>query len=290
MLGEGPWEEGEDVDDMWLKMATCVRKVASEVFDMSRGGKQGGKDTWWWNDEVQRAIKEKKQCYKLLHLDKNTANIEGYKLAKRAAKRAVSVAKGKAYDDLYQWLGMKEGEKDIYSIAKIRERKTRDVNQIKCIKDGTDRLLVKDEEIKGRWREYFDKLFNGEKEGPILELDDSFDDTNRCFVRRIQEAEIGEALKRMKGGKAMGPDGIPIEVWTCLGDRAIVWLTNLFNLIFRSNKMPEEWMRSILVPIFKNKGDIQSCTNYRGIKLMSHMMKLWERVIEHRLRRVTSVT
>ena len=26
MLGEGPWEEGEDADDMWLKMATCVRK------------------------------------------------------------------------------------------------------------------------------------------------------------------------------------------------------------------------------------------------------------------------
>ena len=39
MLGEGPWEEGEDTDDMWLKMATCVRKVASEVFGVSRGGK-----------------------------------------------------------------------------------------------------------------------------------------------------------------------------------------------------------------------------------------------------------
>ena len=63
-----------------------------------------------------------------------------------------------------------------------------------------------------------------------------------------------------------------------------------FNLIFRSNKMPEEWRRSILVSIFKNKGDVQSCTNYCGIKLMSHTMKLWERVIEHRLRRVTSVT
>jgi len=94
----------------------------------------------------------------------------------------------------------------------------------------------------------------------------------------------------MKGGKAMGPDGIPIEVWRCLGARATVWLTKLFNLIFRSNKMPEEWRRSILVPIFKNKGDVQSCTNYHGIKLMSHTMKLWERVIEHRLRGVTSVT
>ncbi|CAN6336649.1 unnamed protein product [Urochloa humidicola] len=175
-------------------------------------------------------------------------------------------------------------------MARIRERKTRDINQIKCIKDGTDRVLVKDEEIKDRWREYFDKLFNGKNEGPTLELDDSFDDTNRRFVRRIQEAEIEEALKRMKGGKAMGPDGIPIEVWRCLGVRAIVWLTKLFNLIFRANKMPEEWRRSILVPIFKNKGDVQSCTNYRGIKLMSHTMKLWERVIEHRLRRVTSVT
>jgi hypothetical protein len=115
-------------------------------------------------------------------------------------------------------------------MARIRERKTRYINQIKCIKE--DRLLVKDEEIKDRWREYFDKLFNGENEGPALGLDDSFDDTNRCFFRRIQEAEIRETLKRMKEGKAMGPDGIPIEVWRCLGARAIVWLTKLFNLIF----------------------------------------------------------
>jgi hypothetical protein len=45
MLGEGPWEEGADVDDMWLKMATCVRKVASEVFGVSRGGRQEVKET-----------------------------------------------------------------------------------------------------------------------------------------------------------------------------------------------------------------------------------------------------
>jgi hypothetical protein len=48
MLGEGPWEEGEDAS---------VRKVAAEVFDVSKGGKQEAKDTWWWNEEVQKAIK-----------------------------------------------------------------------------------------------------------------------------------------------------------------------------------------------------------------------------------------
>ena len=48
--------------------------------------------------------------------------------------------------------------------------------------------------------------------------------------------------------------------------------------------MPEEWRDSILIPIFKNKGDVQSCSNSRGIQLISHSMKLWERVVERRLR------
>jgi hypothetical protein len=113
---------------------------------------------------------------------------------------------------------------------------------------------------------------------------------NSCVGFKNLESEVKDALKRMKGGKAMGPDGIPIEVWRNLGDVVIVWLTKLFNFIFRLNKMPDEWRRSILIPIFKNKGDVQSYTNYQGIKLMSHTMKLRERIIEHRLRGVTNVT
>jgi hypothetical protein len=135
---------------------------------------------------------------------------------------------------------------------------------------------VKEDEIRHRWQEYFDKLFNGENENSTVRLDGSFEDTNRRFMRRIQVQEVREALKRMKVSKAIGPNGIPIKVWWCLGDLAVVWLTKLFNNIYRSNKMHKEWRRNILIPIYKNKGDIQSCTSYRGIKLMSHTMKLWE--------------
>jgi hypothetical protein len=73
-------------------------------------------------------------------------NIEKYMIAKKSAKRAVSRARGQAYDDLYQRLDTKQGEKDIYRMAKNRERKTRDVNQVKCIKDEANQLLVKNEE------------------------------------------------------------------------------------------------------------------------------------------------
>ena len=41
--------------------------------------------------------------------------------------------------------------------------------------------------------------------------------------------------------------------------------------------------------MFKNKGDAQVCGNYRGIKLLSHIMKLWERVIERRIRQETVI-
>ena len=47
--------------------------------------------------------------------------------------------------------------------------------------------------------------------------------------------------------------------------------------------MPER-RRSVLIPIYKNKVDTQCCGNYRGIKLLSHTMKVWEKIIEARLR------
>jgi hypothetical protein len=83
------------------------------------------------------------------------------------------------YDGLYQRLGTKKGEKDIYRMTKIRERKMRDIIQIKCIKDATERLLTKDENFKNVWRKYFDKLFNEDIGSSSIELDISSDDLNK---------------------------------------------------------------------------------------------------------------
>jgi hypothetical protein len=114
-----------------------------------------------------------------MRLDRSADNVEWYKVAKKTVKRAVSEVRDQMYDGLYQWLGMKEWEKDIYRMVKSRERKTRDIIQVKCIKDKTDRLLTKDEDIKNRWREYFDKLFSEDSGSSFIELDISLDDLNR---------------------------------------------------------------------------------------------------------------
>ncbi|XP_068203645.1 uncharacterized protein [Palaemon carinicauda] len=61
-------------------------------------------------------------------------------------------------------------------------------------------------------------------------------------------------------------------------------LSDLTQKIFNQEKMPEEWRRGLIIPINKGKGDIQECDNCRGIKLISHTMKIWEKIIEKRLR------
>jgi predicted ribosome quality control (RQC) complex YloA/Tae2 family protein len=135
--------------------------------------------TWWWNEKVQNAIKEKKECFRRMHLDRSVDNVERYKVAKKTAKRAMSEARDQMYHGLYQRLGTKEGEKDIYRMAKSRERKTRYIIQVKCIRDTIEQLLTKVEDIKNSWRVYFDKLFNKDSGSSSIELDISSDDLNR---------------------------------------------------------------------------------------------------------------
>jgi hypothetical protein len=118
---------------MWMGISSYIRKVASEEFRMTKGGKREVKETWWWNENVQKAIKKKKECFRRMHLDRSADNVERYKVAKKTAKRVVSETRGRMYDGLYQRLGTKEEEKDIYRMAKSKERKTRDIIQVKCI-------------------------------------------------------------------------------------------------------------------------------------------------------------
>lgn len=62
---------------------------------------------------------------------------------------------------------------------------------------------------------------------------------------------------------AVGSDNIPIEVQKSLGDRGIEQPTKLFNKIMRSKQITNEWKRYTLITIYKNKGDIQNCANYK---------------------------
>ena len=75
----------------------------------------------------------------------------------------------------------------------MRKKKTRDLGTIRCIKDHNHKVLVKDADIKERWKEYFDKLFNGNyvQDGDLTILSE---DLNHDFMRKIRSCEVKKAL------------------------------------------------------------------------------------------------
>ncbi|GKE08372.1 hypothetical protein Tco_1411923 [Tanacetum coccineum] len=113
-----------------------------------------------------------------------------------------------------------------------------------------------------------------------------------CFFSLFNESPSNESRPEGRG-KLRALAQIDILTATTRGStkekRGVKQLTCLFNKIFSSAKMPDKWRLSEVIPVYKNKGDAQACSNYRGIKVISHAMKLWERFIERRLKRETRV-
>ena len=137
---------------------------ATEVCGKTSRKPRKEKDTWWWNDEVQREIKEKKLALQQVKENENDITKERYRQAKRKAKRVVAIARRHAYRDWYEKLDTPEGEKIIYRVAKARNEGRKDVGEISIIKDQNGNMLTKEEDIKRRWQEYFSNLLITENE------------------------------------------------------------------------------------------------------------------------------
>jgi len=237
---------------------------------------------------VKGKVKAKQEKFKALTESRADEELEfnkvQYKTAKKEAKKAVAVAKNNAYERLYQRLNAKGEENEVFKLARARERRTRDFSSVSCIKDEDGRVLVEDVKVQDRWESYC-KLFNGEDLDVSKHTEHLAREEQQNYKpnRPITREEVKEALRKMKSGKAVGPDSIPMEIWKSFGEDGVAWLTEFFNVIY-TTRMPQEWRHSTIIPLYKNKGDAQNYNNYRGIKLLSHIMKLWEQVIEGRLK------
>ncbi|XDV17916.1 hypothetical protein PO909_023707 [Leuciscus waleckii] len=184
--------------------------------------------------------------------------------------------KGPGHAKLYAQLDTPEGANQIYKLANARHRSTLDIGQVINIKDSNHQVLRDPPAILQRWILYFDSICNMEFLHPLI--------TSSAPILRpvpqISLAEVEFAVRKMKKGKAPGPDNIPAEAWKLLGHRGTEVLARLFNKIIDEGTIPSTWAASITVPIWKGKGDVSECNTYRLILLLCHAMKIFERVID----------
>ena len=166
------------------------------------------------------------------------------------------MAKGRQYNNFYARLKTK-GEKELYRLTRQRDRAGKDVQHIRVMKDENSNVMVSSEAVLKGWREYFEKLMNEENDRELrTEEAEVVNEKVNCISRE----KVKNALRRIRKGKAVGSNPeLPVEVWKCMKEMGIEFLTKLFNRLLMGEQMPEEWRRSVLIPIYKNKGNTQCC-------------------------------
>ena len=103
--------------------------------------------------------------------------------------------------------------------------------------------------------------------------------------REITIEEVKRALNEtsIPGGKAPGMDGVRVEMLKEGGVTVLEWLVRLFNVCFMLSIVPVDWVIACMVPLYKGKGDMYECSNFRGISLLSVVGKVHGRVLINRI-------
>ena len=113
------------------------------------------------------------------------------------------------------------------------------------------KVLVDGKGIKDSWKEYIEKLMNEENEWDRKISAEVKEGPADC----IRMDEVRAVLKEMKRHKAPGLSGLVAEMIKATGDIGIQWILDLCNGIVKEGSIPEDWKSSVVLPIYKGKGD-----------------------------------
>ena len=144
------------------------------------------------------------------------------------------------------------------------------------IKDRNGMDLTEAEDIK-RWQEY-----TGERYKKDLHDPDNHDGVITHLETHILECEVKWALGSITTNKASGGDGIPVKLFQVLKDDAMKVLHSICQQIWKTQQWQQDWERSVFIPIPK-KGNVNECSNYCTIALISHTSKVMLKILQARL-------
>ena len=131
------------------------------------------------------------------------------------------------------------------------------------IKDRNGMDLREAEDIRKRWQEYTEELYEKDLHNP-----DNLNGVITHLEPDFLECKVIWPLGSITMNKANGADGIPVELCQILKDDAVNVLHSICQQIWKTQQWPQDWKRSIFIPIPK-KGNAKECSNYLTTALIS---------------------
>ena len=274
-----------DVDHLWNCLKTSLISATEKTCGKSKGGTKNNA-TWWWNNDVEKTIKEKRRAYKAYKKGECSRGV--YTLANKKAKHAVYLAKRAAETKRFGDLSTNsDSRKNVFKLAKQIKAENSDIIGDPCIINNKGEMAFSDSEKLEAWKEHYETLLNTEFEWDESQL--FLDEPISGPAPQLSKKCVMDALAKMHDGKAAGGSGVVAEMLKCAGEQGFDLITDLFNTIIKENKVPEDWDKSIILNLYKGKGDATARGNYRGLKLLEHAMKAFERILEGLIRKQVSI-
>ncbi len=283
-------ETAETVWEEWKRRVTTAAEMG-----IGRKKVVAERSKSWWDDEIATAIEERREACRSLksaqRLGKNKNLLEQawerYKSKRREVKKIIRRKKEEDRERTLRFIAENGGAKCKRFWSDLNKRNKKKAGGIVEIKSESGEVLVEPDEVKERMREYWEKLGKGVETGTWDDPGEEPETMARSGNDDdISLEEIVYALRNLERGKAAGPDGLLNEMMMFGGEEMMKSLKVLFNALTQLEHYPQEWSRSLIVPVFK-EGDKQELDNYRGIALSCTVGKVFERVVEGRIREVS---
>ena len=109
------------------------------------------------------------------------------------------------------------------------------------IKDRNAMDLTEAEDIKKRWQEYTEELYNKDLHDP-----DNHVGVTTHLEPDILECELKWALGSITTYKASEGDGIPVELFQILQDDAVKVLHSICQQVWKTQQWPQDWKSQFL--------------------------------------------
>ena len=257
-------------------------KTTEEVCGTTRP-RRWRRETWWWNEHVEKAIAAKRTAFKAWKAGKGTR--ASYDAAKCNARHAVHYARQEADKKVYENIDPKSSE--FYRHANQFRRENTDVVGDKPVKNDAGEMSVREDSKQKAWLKHYQRLLNVEFDWDPDHL--SYQPPVEGPPIPITIDMVKKAISQVKAGKAPGPSGIVVEMIRAAGDMGAAMIRDLAVAVIRDGRVPSDWEQSFIVCLYKRKGDALERGNYRDLKLTEQVMKILERTVDSLIRQLVSV-
>lgn len=258
--------EDSSVEEHLNHLKSKVEHIKNTI--LKENGQRVRKKTWM-TDYILNLMEERR-------LNKN--NTIEYKRINNIIRNEIRMAKEKEQKENCEEIEALQLKYDYFNVhRKVKEvtGQRRNTNLGKLV-DANGNIIVDMEEKKKMWTRYVEHLFEDNRESPPDPR------SNAQSGPEIMESEVRAAIEQSKEGKAAGPDNIQTEFLKLLDENGLKKITKLFNNIYKSGKIPQEWLVSEFIALPKKQG-AKRCEEYRTISLMSHLLKTFLKVIHKRI-------